>query len=116
MFMKALAGTQVRLVKVDGKKKRVSVEIEMAMTQDLVERVQKIAETGSDKDVLKLLEIMEKTFRIQLHEKNGAHHAPRPATFVRPGTLEEPTAAEESPSSPGSVDVGGREYTDAGRI
>jgi hypothetical protein len=113
--MKALAGTQLRLVKIDGKKKKVRVEVEMAMTQELVERVQKIAETGSDKDVLKLLEIMEKTFRLQPHEKNVQHHTPRPPTFVRPGTLEEP-AAEESPSSPGSVDVGGREYMDAGRI
>jgi hypothetical protein len=109
--MKALAGTQFRLVNVDGKKKKVRVEVEMAMTKDLVERVQKIAETGSNKDVLKLLEIMEKTFRMQPHEKNGNHQVPRPPTFVRP-TLGEPPAEEAPPVPPATGIVGpdGREY------
>jgi len=116
MFMKALAGTQVRLIKVEGKKKKVRAEVEMAMTQDLVTAVQLVAERAANgrglKEALKLLEILEKTFRTQPHEKNGDHHAPRPATFVRPGTAVEEPVAEEPPAAPpiGIVDANGQEY------
>ena len=54
---------------------------------------------------------MEKTFRTQPQEKNGDHQAPRPATFVRPGTLEEP--AKEPPAPPAStglMSANGKEY------
>ena len=63
MFMKALAGTQVRLIKVEGKKQKVRAEVEMAMTQDLVTAVQLVAERAANgrglKEALKLLEIRE---------------------------------------------------------
>ena len=43
-----LAGTQVRLIKVEGKKQKVRAEVEMAMTQDLVTAVQLVAERAAN--------------------------------------------------------------------
>ena len=84
-----LAGSQIRLVKLPGKRKGRRVVVEMAGKADMVKGLQLILERGVRglglKEFIKTVDISEKVFRLQPHEaKNGDSQAPRPATFVRP--------------------------------
>jgi hypothetical protein len=117
IFMEALAGSQIRLVKLPGKKKGRRVVVEMAGKADMVKGLQLILERGARglglKEFIKTVDISEKVFRLQPHEtKNGDSQAPRPATFVRGpnGPAAEPEA--EAPRAPDGtlVDANGREY------
>jgi len=69
----------------------------MALVENLVTRIQEIAFTGSDGDVLRLVFGMHEVFQPGKHEngKNGSG-GPRPATFV----MAQPEPAPEESGQP----------------
>ena len=120
IFMEALAGSQIRLVRLPGKQRGRRVVVEMAGKADMVKGLQLILERGARglglKEFIKTVDVTEKVFRVQPHEtKNGVSQPPRPATFVRPtetasGT-EEPKASASPPTDPGTlIGPDGQEY------
>lgn len=105
--LQALAKTQLRLVIVEGKKRRVRVEVPMAMCDDIVEGLQLVAREGAaGRHIPEFLQMyfgLHKMMQPGQHEngKNGNGHQPKPATFVvapssppaeEPGTPAQPTA------------------------
>jgi hypothetical protein len=86
----------------------------MALVTNLVTRIQEIAFSGSDGDVLRLVFGMHEVFQPGKHERNGDTPRPRPATFVvAPATpaTEEPSQVPAHPIAPGTlVDANGQEY------
>jgi hypothetical protein len=78
----------------------------MALVTNLVTRIQEIAFTGSDSDVLRLVFGTHEVFQPGRHERNGNGHGPKPATFIvapsesRP---EDPAQAPAQPAAPGTL-------------
>ncbi len=89
LILQALAAPQARLVKVEGKKRRVTVEVPMAMCDDIVAGLQLVARLGAQGR--NLPEFLRMTFGLHQamqpgpHEKNG-NGAPRVATWSPAGT------------------------------
>ena len=87
----------------------------MALVTNLVTRIQEIAFSGSDGDVLRLVFGIHDVFQPGKHEENGDTPRPRPATFV----VTAPTSSTEEigqvpahpTMAPGTlVDANGQEY------
>jgi hypothetical protein len=119
LLLEALAAEGVRLVITEaGRRRRHRSKIPMALVTNLVTRIQEIAFTGSDSDVLRLVFGTHEVFQPGRHERNGDPPRPRPATFlVAPPTpsTEEPSQAPAHPTVPGTlVNAHGQEYVDAG--
>jgi hypothetical protein len=97
-----------------GRRRRHRSKIPMALVENLVTRIQEIAFSGSDADVLRLVFGMHEVFQPGKHERNGDTPRPRPATFlVAPPTpaTEEPSQVPAHPIAPGTlVDANGQEY------
>jgi hypothetical protein len=115
VLMEALAKEGVPLVITPaGRRRRHRSKIPMALVRNLVTRIQEIAFTGSDGDVLRLVFGMHEVFQPGKHERNGDTPRPRPATFVvAPATpaTEEPSQVPAHPIAPGTlVDANGQEY------
>jgi hypothetical protein len=68
----------------------------MALVTNLVTRIQEIAFSGSDGDVLRLVFGIHEVFQPGKHERNGDTPRPRPATFV----MAPPTPSTEELSQP----------------
>ena len=79
------------------RRRRHRSKIPMALVENLVTRIQEIAFTGSDGDVLRLVFGMHEVFQPGKHEngKNGSG-GPRPATFV----MAQPEPAPEESGQP----------------
>jgi hypothetical protein len=115
ILLEALAKEGVRLVITPaGRRRRHRSKIPMALVENLVTRIQEIAFSGSDGDVLRLVFGMHDVFQPGKHERNGDTPRPRPATFVVAGptsTKEEAGAAPAHQTAPGTlVDANGQEY------
>jgi len=115
ILMEALAKEGARLVIDDksGRQRRHRSKIPMALVENLITRLQEIAFSGSDGDVLRLVFGMHEIFQPGKHEKTGDTPRPRPATFV----VAPPTSTEESSQHPAHpvasgtlVDANGQEY------
>ncbi len=115
ILLEALAKEGVRLVITPaGRRRRHRSKIPMALVENLVTRIQEIAFSGSDGDVLRLVFGIHAVFQPGKHETNGDTPRPRPATFVvappMPST-EEPSQVPAHPMTPGTlVDANGQEY------
>jgi len=113
--MEAMAKEGARLiVTAAGRRRRHRSTIPMALVTNLVTRIQEIAFTGSNGDVLRLVFGMHDVFQPGKHERNGDTPRPRPATFVvappTPST-EESDQALAHPTVPDTlVDANGQEY------
>src|SRR6266478_6520 len=83
ILLEALAKDGVRLaITPAGRRRRHRSKIPMALVENLVTRIQEIALSGSDGDVLRLVFGIHQVFQPGKHEKNGDTPRPRPATFV----------------------------------
>jgi hypothetical protein len=117
ILMEALAKEGVSLVVEKGRRRRRHrSKIPMALVTNLVTRIQEIAFTGSDGDVLRLVFGMHDVFQPGRHEKNGGNgYGPKPATFVvAPPTApptEQPPARETASGT--LLDANGQEYVSA---
>ncbi len=115
LLLQALTKDGVRLVITPaGRRRRHRSKIPMALVANLVTRIQEIAFSGSDGDVLRLVFGIHEVFQPGKHEKNGDTPRPRPATFVvtapTPST-EEIGQVPAHPMAPGTlVDANGQEY------
>ena len=120
LILQALAAPQARLVKVEGKKRRVTVEVPMAMCDDIVAGLQLVARLGAQGRCLP--EFLRMTFGLHqamqpgAHEKNGnGHGGPKVATFVM--AQAEPSAEEpgQAPATEPGTLIGpdGKEYVSA---
>src|SRR5213593_4171050 len=115
VLVEAMAKAGVRLIISEaGRGRRHRSKIPMALVENLVTRIQEIAFSGSDGDVLRLVFGIHAVFQPGKHETNGDTPRPRPATFVvappMPST-EEPSQVPAHPMTPGTlVDANGQEY------
>jgi len=117
ILLEALAKEGIRLVITPaGRRRRHRSKIPMALVANLVTRIQEIAFSGSDSDILRLVFGIHEVFQPGKHEKNGNGHGPRPATFViAPPTdppTEQPPARETTPGT--LLGPNGQEYVAAG--
>lgn len=97
ILLEALAKEGVRLVITPaGRRLRHCSKIPMALVANLVTRIQEIAFTGSDSDILRLVFGIHEVFQPGRHERNGDTPRPRPATFV----VASPTPSTEESSQP----------------
>lgn len=85
----------------------------MAMVENIITRLQQIALSGTDANVLRLVTAANEVFRPGPHEKNGEAQRPMPATFVR-SSGPAPAPPEDTlarPAAPGTLlDANGQEY------
>ncbi len=115
IFLEALAKDGVRLaITTAGRRRRHRSKIPMALVENLVTRIQEIAFSGSDGDVLRLVFGIHAVFQPGKHERDDDTPRPRPATFVvappTPST-EESGQALAHPTVPDTlVDANGQEY------
>jgi hypothetical protein len=117
ILLEALAKEGVRLaITIDGRRRRHRSKIPMALVANLVTRIQEIAFSGSDGDVLRLVFGIHEVFQPGRHEKNGDTPRPRPATFVvaRPApSTEESSQPPTHPMAPGTfVGANGQVYVE----
>ncbi len=97
LLLEALAKEGARLIITETGRRRHRSKIPMALVTNLVTRIQNIAFTGSDGDVLRLVFGMHEVFQPGKDEKNGnGHGGPRPATFV----MAQPEPAPEESGQP----------------
>jgi hypothetical protein len=118
ILLEALAKEGDRLaITIDGRRRRHRSKIPMALVENLVTRIQEIAFSGSDGDVLRLVFGIHQVFQPGKHEKNGDTPRPRPATFVvappTPSTEEPGQAPAHPPASGTLLDANGQEYVSA---
>jgi hypothetical protein len=120
IFLRALAEAKVRKVKGNGGGKKIKVTVEMAMAGDLVTMMQRIAERAAKgrnlNEGLRLLEIMEKTFRNRNERTSGGHpegeRSPIPAVFIRcPEGRAVASQAAAEPAREG-IEVDGQQYVE----
>jgi hypothetical protein len=117
ILLEALAKEGIRLVITPaGRRRRHRSKIPMALVANLVTRIQEIAFSGSDGDVLRLVFGIHEVFQPGRHEKNGDTPRPRPATFVvaRPApSTEESSQPPTHPMAPGTfVGANGQVYVE----
>jgi hypothetical protein len=115
ILMEAMAKEGARLmVTAAGRRRRHRSTIPIALVTNLVTRIQEIAFTGSNGDVLRLVFGMHDVFQPGKHEngKNGHGGGPKPATFVT--AADSPVAeAPAQPTAPGTLlDANGQEYVE----
>ena len=115
LLLQALTKDGVRLVITPaGRRRRHLSKIPMALVANLVTRIQEIAFSGSDGDVLRLVFGIHEVFQPGRHEKTGDTPRPKPATFVvapSAPSIEEASQPPTHPMAPGTfVDANGREY------